>query len=128
MEKYGARLVCVRCKYDERSWKRYTTVELIEEESDWAPETAVPNELGSQPPAQPLAVRVEYWETGLHEKVKEAGGICRPRHKLWELRYEDVMALGLNTGWLLEMVRYDRRWTRVLIWTAAIHRHDRQNV
>jgi hypothetical protein len=34
-EKYGERLVCVRYKYDEKARKRFTTVELIEEESEW---------------------------------------------------------------------------------------------
>ena len=29
-KKYGARLVCLRYKYDEDTRKRYTTVELIE--------------------------------------------------------------------------------------------------
>lgn len=36
VEKYGDRLVSVRYKYDADLRKRYTTVELIEEESDWA--------------------------------------------------------------------------------------------
>jgi hypothetical protein len=51
----------------------------------------------SHPSSPRLAVRVEYWETGLQEKVKAAGGIWRPRQKLWEMRYEDVVALGLES-------------------------------
>ena len=35
---YGDRLVCVRYRYDERRQKRFKTVELIVEESDWAPQ------------------------------------------------------------------------------------------
>jgi hypothetical protein len=40
-DKYGERLVCVRYKYDEDKRKRYTTVKLIEEESEWAGEPVV---------------------------------------------------------------------------------------
>ena len=94
IEKYGDRLVCVRYKYDAEKGKRYTTVELIEEESDWTAESpASPR----QPSAQRLGVRVEYWENDLRERVKAAGGIWRPRQKVWELCYEDVVTLGIES-------------------------------
>jgi hypothetical protein len=80
-KKYGDRLVCVRYKYDEGARKRYTTVELIEEESDWATKPSVPTREHSRPSSQRLAVQVDFWETELREKVKAAGGIWRPRHK-----------------------------------------------
>jgi len=96
-EKYGERLVCVRYKYDKGTRKRYTTVELIEEESAWLTEPPVQSKKHSHPSSQRLAVRVEYWETELQEKVKAAGGLWRPRQKLWEMRYEDVVALGLES-------------------------------
>jgi hypothetical protein len=72
-------------------------VELIEEEYDWATERPASRQEHSHPSSQRLAVRVEYWETELREKVKAAGGLWRPRHKLWEMRYEDVTALGLES-------------------------------
>ena len=96
-EKYGHCLLDVRYRYDETARKGYTTVELIEEETDWV---AVPPNPAEQPthlPTERLAVRVEYWETVLRSKVKEAGGLWRPRQKLWELSYEDVVALGLES-------------------------------
>ena len=96
-EKYGHRLLGVRYRYDEATRKRYTTVELIEAETHWV---AVPPNPAEQPthlPMERLAVRVEYWETVLQSKVKEAGGLWRPRQKLWELSYEDVVALGLES-------------------------------
>lgn len=34
---YGDRLLCVRYRYDEQQKKRFKTVELIVEESDWEP-------------------------------------------------------------------------------------------
>jgi hypothetical protein len=95
-EKYGSRLVCVRYKYDKESAMRYTTVELIEDESEWNADPQVPAQQPPSPPPHRLGVRVEYWETELREKVKAAGGIWRPRHKLWDMHYEDVVALGLE--------------------------------
>jgi len=97
VEKYGGRLVSVRYKYDADTRKRYTTVELIEEESDWVVKRLDSTRGRLRPSTESLAVRVEYWETELREKVKAAGGIWRPRHKLWEVRYEDVVALGLES-------------------------------
>lgn len=101
-EKYGSRLVCVRYKYDQTAGKRYVTVELIEEESDWT----APAEASKAAPTtaalstaldQRVAVRVAYGETELRKKIKAAGGIWRPRHKLWELRRTDAIALGIES-------------------------------
>ena len=47
--------------------------------------------------APPLAIRVDYWKTEPRERIKAAGGIRRPRQKLWELRHADVVALGLES-------------------------------
>ena len=95
-EKYGDRLVCVRYKYDKESRKRYTTVELIEEEADWFAKPTIEQLDQPQQDERQLGVRVDYWETELREKVKAAGGIWRPKQKLWEMRYKDVVALGLE--------------------------------
>jgi hypothetical protein len=96
-EKYGTRLVCVRYKYDEATRKRYTTVELIEEVSDWASEPSDSVQEKNPSSTRRLAIKVEYWETELREKVKAAGGIWRPRQKLWEMSYDDVVALSLES-------------------------------
>jgi len=37
LERYGEQLVCVRYPYDDRRRKRFTTVEIIVEESVWSP-------------------------------------------------------------------------------------------
>ena len=104
MEKYGKRLVCVRYRYDHQQGKRYTTVELIEDEQKEAqeegksPAQSLVNAV--RPPTvaqqQRLAVKVGYREAELRSKIKAAGAIWRPRHRLWEMRYEDVVALGLQ--------------------------------
>lgn len=89
VEKYGDRLVCVRYRYDEAQGKRYKTVELIEEEAAWIPAGK------AIPPDTILAVRVEYAETEVRQAVKAAGGRWNGVRKVWELRYDQVIHLGL---------------------------------
>jgi hypothetical protein len=40
-------------------------------------------------------VHIDYWATDLRQKAKEAGAVWQPRHKSWEMAYEDVVELGL---------------------------------
>ena len=87
---YGDRLVCVRYRYDERRQKRFKTVELIVEESDWAPQT------GQRIEDALVWVRVALPEVEVRRQVKRAGGRWDPHRCLWELRYEQVIALGLS--------------------------------
>jgi hypothetical protein len=96
VEKYGNRLVCVRYRYDEKTGKRYTTVEVIEDEA--STEVAA-RESGPVQTNQSLrlGVRIEYWESELREQAKAKGAIWRPRQKLWEMRYDDVIELGLES-------------------------------
>jgi hypothetical protein len=96
LEKYGDRLVCVRYRYDSVNGKRYTTVELLEAESKWTTKNASSKGNIRNNDTRKLGVRIDYWETELREKAKEAGAIWRPNHKLWEMAYEDVMELGLE--------------------------------
>lgn len=86
--------MCVRYKYDKSARNRYVTVELIDEESDWLNE---PEPALNSHHERRMGVRVAYTETEIREKVKTAGGIWRPRQKLWELRYADIVALGLES-------------------------------
>ena len=41
LARYGDQLICVRYRYDEQLMKRFKTVELIIEESDWLPQAKV---------------------------------------------------------------------------------------
>jgi hypothetical protein len=62
---YGKRLVCVRYRYDEKSRKRYTTVELIVAEEPWQPPAFKPHTI--------VRIRVAFNEVDLRQKVLEAG-------------------------------------------------------
>lgn len=81
--------------HDEQRQKRLKTVELIVEEDDW-----------EAPAGQGAADRVGQlrvpWSAGeVRQRVKGAGGRWDPASRLWALRYERVVALGLE-DWLVE--------------------------
>ena len=90
LAKYGDRLVCVRYRYDEQRKKRYKTVELIVEESDWEPN---PHRIAGD---TIVGLRVGYREMELRNKVKRAGGTWNRRRGVWEMRYDQVVELGLE--------------------------------
>ena len=80
---------CVRYRYDEQRKKRFKTVELIVEESDWEP-------VGCQRAAESVVrVRIALPEVEVRNQVKRAGGRWDPQRRVWELRYDRVVALGL---------------------------------
>jgi hypothetical protein len=90
LAQYGDRLVCVRYRYDTQRKKRFKTVELIVAERDW------------EPPAPRftadtiVGVRIGFAEVDMRERVKQAGGKWNRSRKVWELRYDQVVALTLE--------------------------------
>lgn len=86
---YGERLVRVRYRYDEERGKRLKTVELIVEEVDWQPPTRLKSDAV-------VGVRVRWGEAEIAGRVKGAGGIWNRTTRLWELRYDRALELGLQ--------------------------------
>src|SRR5262245_46868107 len=87
---YGERLVRVRYRYDKQRQKRFKTVELIIEESDWHP-------LAPQRVVDGIVqIRVAPSEVEVRRQVKGAGGRWDPQRCVWELRYDRVVASGLE--------------------------------
>ena len=90
LAQYGDRLICVRYRYDAQRKKRFKTVELIVVERDW------------DPPAPRFAdativgVRVSFAEVELRQRVKQAGGKWNGSRKVWEMRYDQVVALEME--------------------------------
>jgi len=90
VSQYGARLMCVRYRYDPEQGKRYKTVELIIEESPW------------KPPVRPfeddeiVPIRIELKEIHWRNRVKMSGGKWNPNLKLWEIPYGQVRKPGLT--------------------------------
>ena len=93
LSRYGDRLVCVRYRYDPEHGVRHKTVELIVETTPWKPKTRHPR----REPHDMVAVRINYLETALRERVKTAGGIWRSRQRLWEVDWQTVRELGLQS-------------------------------
>lgn len=94
VQQYGHRLVCVRYRYDERTQRRYKTVEIIVDEVAWQP--------SGRPPAarrdkySPVFVRIRFEERDLRERVKSAGAQWDPERLLWLLPLNKAQDLGLE--------------------------------
>jgi hypothetical protein len=90
--RYGKSLVCVRYRLDPDSGARYTTVELIVEDTRvYCRRTKA----GGAPPA-PLWVRIGRGELLLRQQIKAAGGVWRYRQLVWEVTPEIVKRLRLR--------------------------------
>lgn len=90
LAQYGERLLYVRYRYDEQHKTRLKTVELIVEQQPWEPRRA--RQLGDQP----VAIQVAVSEMDIRKQVKRAGGVWNPQRRVWELRYDQVLSLGLT--------------------------------
>ena len=84
---YGDRLVCVRYRYDVQQHKRFTTIEIIVAEGPWTPPPPAPDTI--------VGVRVVWGEAALARQIKAAGGQWNRQQQVWEVRYDQVVALGL---------------------------------
>jgi hypothetical protein len=91
VERYGARLVCVRYRYDPDQGRRHKTVELIVETTPWTARGRRPRRRDEEM----VTVRIAYEETDLRERAKRLGAIWRPNHRLWEMRWLDAKNLGI---------------------------------
>ncbi len=121
-DKYGDRLVCVRYRYDPVRMKRYKTVELIEEETEWKPpekkreteregsvsnrltkEVKIPQKKEADPSTdsthyQPeiVGIRVGLDETHLQRQLRKAGAKWDRKRRLWIARKEVAFNMGLQ--------------------------------
>jgi hypothetical protein len=90
LREYGAQLVCVRYRYDAERRLRFTTVELIVEQSPWSP---LPARITD---GTVVGVRVGVNEVALQRRIKQTGGKWNPVARVWEMPYSQAMALGLE--------------------------------
>jgi hypothetical protein len=90
LRQYGAQLVCVGYRCDEAQQVRHKTVELIVESTPWQPPVA------AVPANTMVGLRVGVQESDLQEKIRQAGGHWHRGRKLWELRYDQAVMLGLK--------------------------------
>jgi len=66
------------------------TVELIVEEADWRPNSKC---LAGDTIVE---IKAGWGEVEVGRQVRRAGGKWNPRKKVWELRYDQVVKLGLR--------------------------------
>ena len=90
LAQYGDRLICVRYRYDAQRKKRFKTVELLVAERDWQP----PRPCFAHD--QIVGLRVAFADVAVRDRVKQAGGTWNPERRVWQLRYDRVVALGLT--------------------------------
>ena len=90
VEEYGARVVCIRYRYDAATKKRYKTVELIVEEVEWVPHARRPQVTDI------VHIRIQYDEQALRRSIKLMGGRWHPETKTWRIAYGAVVALRLT--------------------------------
>jgi hypothetical protein len=93
LAEYRDRLICVRYRYDPVRAVRHKTVELIVETRPWTPRART----ARRRPNDMVGVRIAYSESSLRAQIKSAGAIWRPRHRLWEVDWKTVVALGLQS-------------------------------
>ena len=90
LAQHGDRLICVRYRYDPERKKRLKTVELLVAERDWQ---APPPRFAHD---HIVGVRVAFADVAVRARVKQAGGTWNPERRVWQLRYDRVVALGLT--------------------------------
>lgn len=96
---YGEQLVAVRYRYDENSNKRFKTVELIVDESEW--QYIDPN--GKKPDPEQFAeiktsqvkVRIGWQEHELRDRIKAIGGKWSEKDHLWYVNDFAIRGIGL---------------------------------
>ena len=91
MDKFGDQLLCVRYRYDPLQKVRHKTVELIIETIPWRHRSK------TIPRDSLVGLKIDFKETELQTKVRQAGGRWNPESRRLELRYEAVLALGLES-------------------------------
>ena len=87
---YGAKLVCVRYRYDEAKGRRVKTVELIVEETSYTPGAV------SYKPQTIVGLQIGFAEVEIKRLVKAAGAKWNPLQRVWEIRYDKAVVLELT--------------------------------
>lgn len=90
-QEYGAALVCVRYRTDANR-RRYTTVEIVVDERT-LPGRVIAGDFND---GDVIAVRIEYHETELRARVKQAGAKWDSEQRAWRMPYRLAVQLGLQ--------------------------------
>jgi hypothetical protein len=116
---YGDRLLCVRYRYDRQQQKRMKTIELIIEESPWTPPRAPISA------STIVGIRIAFEEVELQRQVKQAGGKWNRERRLWDICYDQAVALNL-TDCIERAAMPNSRNTCLILGIMANTRHERR--
>ena len=87
---YGAKLVCVRYRYDAAKGRRIKTVELIVKKTPYTPAAV------AYQPQTIVGLQVGFEEVEIKRLVKAAGAKWNPTRRVWEIRYDKAVVLELT--------------------------------
>ena len=90
LTQYGDRLVCGRSRDDAQRKKRFKTVEIMVAEREWDPPAP------RLTAATLVGVRVGFAEADMRDRVQQADGKWNRHRKVWDRRYDQVVALTLE--------------------------------
>ena len=88
---YDTRFGVRRYRYDAQRKKRFKTVELLVAERDREP----PRPRFAHD--QIVGLGVAFADAAVRDRVKQAGGTWNPERRVWQVPYDRVVALGLNS-------------------------------
>ena len=97
LAKYGDKLICVRYRNDKDKQRRVTTVELIVDEGFYLASRNTTRQLCHPSANRNVLLKIDYHETELRNKVKQAGGQWKPELKRWCIRSRQAVELGLQS-------------------------------
>lgn len=88
---FGEALVCVRYRHHPENGKRYTPVEIVVDERQTLPVAhAAPVQADTL-----IAIHIDYAETELRTRAKEAGARWDGGRKAWLMTFREAQRLGM---------------------------------
>lgn len=95
-QRFGDRLLFVRYRHDQERQRRLTTVELIVDEAPLMPPRSEAIKALYPHPNQTVYVRIDYAETGLRSRAKQAGAKWDAQAGRWKMAHKVAVKLGLT--------------------------------
>ena len=96
LEEWGHKLVAVRYRKDTRQQRMLTTIEIIVDERPLHDRPVNQQGFLARRNKEVVALQIDFEETELRQKIKQAGAKWSPVGKLWLLPYERVIALAMG--------------------------------
>ncbi len=96
LQHWGDRLVAVRYRKDAATHKLYTTIEIIVDEREQAPEGVSLTHQHAARRNEIVAVPIGYDELELRSQVKQQGARWSREKRVWLMRYDVAVVLGVQ--------------------------------